>query len=207
MIVILDDTFKARHKYSDVSFLEDEKYRNVCIVIDRPTKKDFRNIVAEFNNINLLCNHRSLKLFNDNQDIIDGKEAIQNLLLQAQSENVFRLEFGRDMHSNFKAKTLDKDVFYSNLKSFLDNYMDTKQIELKILFYGENYAELEYLSAIDRMMDEINFSNSINFKNNELILKGIRLIFPDREPLNIVSEWMNKGLSKKEIITIINNQI
>jgi hypothetical protein len=111
------------------------------------------------------------------------------------------------MHSNFKAKTLDKDVFYSNLKSFLDNYMDTKKMELKILFYGENYAELEYLSAINRMMDEINFSNSIDFKNNELILTGIRLVFPDREPLDIVEEWMNKGLSKKEIITIINNQI
>jgi hypothetical protein len=207
MIVILDDTFNARHKYSDVSFLEDEKYRNVCIVIDSPTKKDFRNIVGEFKNIHLLCNHRSLKLFNDDQDIIDGKQAIQNLFIQAQSENVLRLEFGRDMHSNFKAKTLDKDVFYTNLKSFLDNYMDTKQIELKILFYGKNYEELEYLSAIDKMMDEINFSNSINFKNNELILKGIRLVFPDREPLDIVSEWMNKGLIKKEIITIINNQI
>ncbi|MFZ4752830.1 MAG: hypothetical protein ACOYLG_05750 [Chitinophagaceae bacterium] len=207
MIVILDDTFNARHKYSDVGFLEDVKYKNACIIIHRPTKKDFRSIVVEFKNIHLLCNHRSLKLFNDSQDVIDGKEAIQNLFIQAQSENLLRLEFGRDMHSNFKAKTLDKDSFYSNLKPFLDNYIDTKQIELKILFYGENYAELEYLSAIDRMMDEINFSNSIDFKNNELILSGIKLVFSDREPLDLVEEWMNKGLSKKEIITIINNQI
>lgn len=207
MIVILDDTFNARHKYSDVNFLAEEKYRNVCIIFDRPTKKDFRKILVDFKNIHLLCNHRSLKLFNDNQDIIDGKEAIQNLLLQAQSENVPRLEFGRDMHSNFKAKTIDKDIFYNNLKSFLDNYMDTQKMELKILFYGENYAELEYLSAIDRMMDEINFSNSIDFKNNESILTGIRLVFPDKDPLNIVEEWMYKGLSKKQIILIINNQI
>lgn len=207
MIVILDDTFKARHKHSDVSFLEGEKYRNVCIIIDRPTKKDFRKIVVGFKNVDLLCNHRSLKLFNDNHDIIDGKQAIQNLFIQAQAENVPRLEMGRDMHSNFKAKTLDKDVFYSNLKSFLDNYMDTKKMELKILFYGENYEELEYLSAIDRMIDEINFSNLTDFKNNELILTGIRLVFPDTEPLNIVEEWMNKRLSKKEISTLINNQI
>ena len=207
MIVILDDTFNARHKYSDISFIEDEKYRNVCVILERPTKKDFRNIVGDFNNIHLLCNHRSLKLFNDDQEVFDGKQTIQNLFIQAQSKNVSRLEFGRDMHSNFKAKTLDKDVFYSNLKPFLDNYIDTKQIELKILFYGENYLELEYLSAINRMMDEINFSDSIDFKNNELILEGIRLMFSDREPLDIVDEWMNKGLSKKEIITIINNQI
>ena len=98
MIVILDDTFKARHKNSDVRYLEGEKYRNVFMIFDRPTKKDFRNIVGNFKNIHLLCNHRSLKLFNDNQEIIDGKEAIQNMLLQAESENVIRLEFGRDMH-------------------------------------------------------------------------------------------------------------
>jgi hypothetical protein len=207
MIVILDDTFSVMQKYSDVSFLTDEKYRNVCLIFDRPTKKNFRNLVVDFKSIHLLCNHRSLKLFNENQDIIDGKEAIQNFLLQAQSENVPRLEFGRDMHSNYKAKTLDKDVFYSNLKSFLDNYLGTKKMELKILFYGENYAELEYLSAIDRMMDEISFSNLIDFKNNELILLGIRLVFPDRDPLGILEEWTNKGLSKKEILTIINNQI
>lgn len=207
MVVILDDTFNARLRYDDVSFLANEKYKNICLIFDSPTKKDFRKIVLGFNNIRLLCNHRSLKLFNDNHNIIDGKEAIQNLLFQAQSENVPRVEFGRDMHSNFKAKTLDKDVFYSNLKSFLDNYMDTKKIEPKILFYGDNYAELEYLSAIDRMMDEINFSDSTNFRNNKLILTGISLIMPDRNPLDIVTEWIDKGLNKKEIITIINNQI
>lgn len=207
MIVILDDTFTTRHKYSDISFLEDDKYKNLCIIFDRPTKKTFRSILVDFKKIHLLCNHRSLKLFNDDQDIIDGKEAIQNLFIQAHSENVPRLEFGRDMHSNFKAKTLDKDVFYSNLKSFLDYFMNTKTMELKILFYGENYVELEYLSAIDRMIDEINFSNSIDFQNNELILTGIRLVFPNREPLDIVEDWMKKGLSKKEIIAIINNKI
>jgi hypothetical protein len=207
MVVILDDTFDARYKYSDVSFLEDEKYRNVCLILERPTKKDFRNIVSDFKNVNLLCNHRSLRLFNDDHDVIDGKEAIQNLFLQTQSENVSRLEFGRDMHSNFKAKTLDKDVFYTNLQPFLNNFIATNQIELKILFYGKNYGEIEYLSAIDKMMDEINFTEIDCFKNNTLILEGIRLMFPNKEPSDIVDEWKNKGLSKKEIITQINNQL
>jgi hypothetical protein len=207
MVVILDDTFDARYKYSDVSFLEDEKYRNVCLILERPTKKDFKNIVSDFKNINLLCNHRSLRLFNDDNDVIDGKEAIQNLFLQTLSENVSRLEFGRDMHSNFKAKTLDKDVFYRNLQPFLNNFIATNQIELKILFYGKNYGEIEYLSAIDKMMDEINYTEIDYFKNNTLILEGIRLMFPNKEPSDIVDEWKNKGLSKKEIITQINNQL
>ncbi len=207
MILILDDTFDARFKYSDVSFLEDEKYRHVCLIIQRPTKKDFRKIVSDFKNINLLCNHRSLRLFNDENDVIDGKEAIQNLFLQTQSENVSRLEFGRDMHSNFKAKTLDKDVFYTNLQPFLNNFIATNQIELKILFYGKNYEEIEYFTAIDKMMDEINFTEIDYFKNNTLIVEGIRLMFPNKEPSDIVDEWKKKGLSKKEILRQINIQL
>lgn len=207
MIIILDDTFNVRHKYSDITYLKDEKYKKICKIIEKPTLKDFRSIVSDFKNIDLLCNHRSLKLFNEKQDVINGSQAIQNLFIQAQSENVLRLEFGRDMHPNIKAKTLDKDVFYSNLKPFLDNYIETKHIELKILFYGESYAELEYLSVIDKMMDEINFSNSNDFKNNESILNGIRLVFIDKDPLEVIDEWMKKELSKKEIFTIINNQI
>ncbi len=207
MIIILDDTFKERHKFSDVSFLENKKYKDICTIYERPTKKDFRNIVGGFENIQLLCNHRSLRLFNDDLEVIDGKGTIQNLFIQAQSKNVRRIEFGRDMHSNFKAKTLDKDIFYSNLKSFLDNYIATKQIELKILFYGENYVELEYLSAIDRMMDEINFTAIETFNENPLIMEGVKLVFSDRKPEDIVNEWINKKLSKKEIITLINNQL
>jgi hypothetical protein len=207
MIIILDDTFNTRHKFSDVSFLEDEKYKNVCQILERPTKKDFRNIVGIFKSIKLLCNHRSLRLFNDKQEVIDGKEDIQNLFIQVQSENIPRLEFGRDMHSNFKSRTIDKDVFYSNLKSFLNNYIDTKRIELKILFYGENYEKLEYLSTIDRMIDEINFTDIDNLKKNQRILEGIRLIFSDKEPIEIVDQWIRKELSKKEIIELINKQL
>lgn len=207
MIIILDDTFNARHKFSDVSFLEDKKYKDICEIYEKPTKKDFRNIVGSFEDIQLLCNHRSLKLFNDDLEAIDGKETIQNFFVQVQSKNVRRIEFGRDMHSNFKAKTLDKDIFYSNLNPFLDDYIATKQIELKILFYGENYAELEYLSAIDRMMDEVNFTAIETFKGNSLIMEGVKLVFSDRKPEDIVDEWINKKLSKKEIITLINNQL
>lgn len=207
MILILDDTFKVRYKYNDVSFLGYEKYRNICRILEAPTKKDFRNILNDLKKIELLCNHRSLKLFNDRKEIIDGTETIQSFFIQIQSENIPRIEFGRDMHFNFKAKTLDKDVFYSNLESFLDNYINTKKIELKILFYGENYQKLEYLSTLDRVMDEINFSEPKDFKNNELILEGVRLIFSDREPFDIIDEWINKGLNKKEIISIINRKL
>ncbi|HLO55537.1 MAG TPA: hypothetical protein VK169_14685 [Saprospiraceae bacterium] len=207
MIVVLDDTFEVRHKFSDVSYLEEEKYQSVAKIIEKPTKKDFRELIGNCHSIQLLCNHRSLKLFNDNLDIIDGKEAIINLFNQIQTNNLTRLEFGRDMHSNLKAKTLDKDIFYSNLKPFLDHLIDNGQIEIKILFYGIQYQELEFLSAVNQMMDEINFTALEEYKNNTMILHGLELLYPEKEPLEILNEWKKKELTKKEILSIINNKI
>lgn len=207
MILILDDTFSSRHKYNDVSYLNDEKYKRVCNIIETPTKKDFRNIINGIENIQLLCNHRSLKLFNDVKEVIDGKEAIQNLFTQVQSQHITRLEFGRDMHPNFKAKTLNKDIFYQNLKPFLDHYINKEQIELKILFYGRNYAEQEYLETIDKMIDEINFTEIEEFQNNKLIIEGVRLVFPTEISEETIHEWVKKGLRKTEIIALINNKL
>jgi len=207
MIVVLDDTFSARHKFSDVSYLKDEKYHLVVKILENPTKKDFRELVSEGHKVQLLCNHRSLRLFNDKLEVIDGKEAILNFFNYLQAEKMQRIEFGRDMHSNLKAKTLDKDVFYTNLKPFLDNFIDYGKIEIKILFFGSHYQELEFLSAINQMMDEINIMDIDEIQNNSLILHGLELLYTEKSPLQIINKWKEKGLNKKEILSIINNKI
>lgn len=207
MIVILDDTFGARHKFSDVRYLKDEKYSSKVKILENPTKKDFREFMAENHKMQLLCNHRSLRLFNDKLEVIDGKEAILNFFNYLQAENIQRIEFGRDMHSNLKAKTLDKDIFYNNLKAFLDNLIANGQVEIKILFYGPNYKELEFLSAINHMMDEINITDINEIQNNPFIIHGLELLFTEKLPLQIIHEWKEKTLNKKEILSIINNKI
>ncbi len=207
MIIILDDTFNERHKYNDVSFLKIEKYKAACKIYEKPMMKDFKDFIAGVYEIDLLCNHKSLKLFNNNYQVIDGKEAIENLFLQLKDKSISRIEFSLDMQQNIMAKTLKKDVFYSNLKPFLENYIENRHIELKILFYGENYNDIERLSLIDRMMDEINVSEYNEFINNASILDGLKILFLDKKPEDIISDWSKNELSKKEIITLINSKI
>jgi len=207
MIVVLDDTFEVRHKFSDVSYLEEERYQSMVKIIEKPTKKDFRELIGNCHNIQLLCNHRSIKLFNDNWDVLDGKETITSFFNQMQTNNVKRLEFGRDMHSNLKANTLDKDVFYANLRPFLDFFIQNKIVEIKILFYGENFQELEFLSAINQMMDEMNFVALEDFEHNDSIIHGLKLLYPEKEPTLIINEWKVKTLNKKELLAIINSKI
>lgn len=207
MIIILDDTFDQRQKYHDVSYLSEERYKDICTVYEYPTMLAFKNIIQELDNIQLVCNHRSLRLFNREKNVIEGNEAIKNLFNQIDSKSILRLEFGRDMHSNFDAKTLDKDLFYINLKSFLDNYIATKEIELKILFYGINYQELERMTQIDLFLNKMNLVEIKDFRNNKAILDGVKLVFTNEEPNDIIANWINQGLSKKQIRDIINTQI
>lgn len=207
MIIILDDTFDQRQKYHDVSYFSEEKYKDICTVHEYPTLLVFKNVIQELDNIQLICNHRSLRLFNREKNVIDGKEAIKNLFNQIDTKSILRLEFGRDMHSNFDAKTLDKDLFYTNLKPFLDNYLATKEIELKILFYGINYKELERMTQIDLFLNKINLVEIKDFKNNKAILDGVKLVFPNENPHNIIDNWIDRNLSKKQIRDLINTQI
>lgn len=207
MIIVLDDTFEQRLNYNDVSYLSDEKYKDICTVYDYPTMPAFKNIIQDLDNIQLICNHRSLRLFNRDKNVIDGKEAIKNIFNKTDSKNIIRLEFGRDMHSNFDAKTLDKDLFYTNLKSFLDNYLATKEIELKILYYGINYKELERITHINLVLNKINFVEIDDFKKDKAILDGVKLVFPEEDPIIVIDKWKEQGLNKKQIKYLINNQI
>lgn len=207
MIILLDDTFDQRIKYNDVSYLSGEGYKDICTVYDYPTIPDFKSIVQDLDNVKLICNHRSLRLFNKDMNVIDGKEAIKNVFNQTDSKNITRLQFGRDMHTNFDAKTIDKDLFYTNLKPFLDNYLATKEIELKILFYGVNYKELERMTLINLLLNKINLAEIKDFKNDKAIVDGIELLFPNEDPTHMIDKWKEQGLNKKQIRDLINNQI
>lgn len=207
MIIILDDTFNIRHKYNDIEFLEDTRYKNICKIYEVPTNKDFRDILFNIKNIKLVASHRSLKLFNDKNEAIDGQKYIESFLLQVQSHNIPSLIFGRDMHSNLEAKTLNKDIFYHNLKSFLDFYLESNKIELRSLFYGKEYEELEYLKKVNSLMNQINISDISTYKENTTIIEGVRLLFSNQDPLAVIDEWITKGFVKKEILSLINNQL
>lgn len=207
MVIILDDTFNQRHIFNDVSYLYERKYRNICKVYDYPTLSEFKSISQNLKDVELICNHRSLRLFNEDKDVIDANEAIQNLFNLALSKSIPRLEFGRDMHLNFEVKTLDKDLFYDNLKLFLDNYLSSQKIELKTLYYGRNHTEIEKLSIIKSFLSKINIVDFENFKKEETIIEGILLIFPNEKPLDIINEWEKEKLSKRQIKDLINKKI
>jgi len=210
MILILDDTENLRKRFN-LEFLFEVKYKQLCQFIDKkPYSRDIMQLAQNLTIYKIVCHHRSLKILKEegnnsrDEDISKMKE---NFIRIIDEKKIERVEFGRDMHTNFSAKTIDKNLFYANLKSFIDFYILKNTLELKILYYGKNYKEIEKMTLIDKVIDKIRITDISEFKNNQLIQNGLKCLFPTESPIDIIENWYKKELSKKDIIHFLNDNL
>jgi len=200
MILILDDTFLYRHKFNDVSYLDEERYKKVCFLLEKPTKKDFKILTSEKEKYKLLCFHRSLQLYNEKGEGFPS-DTTKNFYNQFNQKIVF----GRDITTNYNARTIDKNLFYNNLKIFLDYYIENGKIEIEILFYGEKFETIKRMTLADKIIDLILISENAD-GNNDLI-SLLNLFFQRNDSKKIINDWVAKRLTKKEIIDQINKYL
>jgi len=71
MIIIFDDTFIDRHKYHDVSYLNENKYANICKVYTIVKTIDLASLVNQLSGCQLFCNHKTLQLFNAEGNLVE----------------------------------------------------------------------------------------------------------------------------------------
>ena len=210
MIFIIDDTFIDRHKYQDVDYLKEAIYSNICTVYTIVKTIDLASLVKQLSNCQFFCNHKTLQLYNIEMkaltvdDNTKSRESLLNIVTQL---NIPRVEFSRGLETNFEAKKIDKDLFYANLRAFLNYYIENNKIESKILFWGAEFEERERLTIIQKMLMQIRTTSIEDFSNDKIILKGLKAIFPNQSSLSIIEMWKNNQFSKNDIIREINNQI
>jgi hypothetical protein len=210
MIAIIDDTYNYRQKAGDVDYLADNYYSKVCKIYSRLRTSDIGQIINNIKDFNLFCYHKSLQLYNSEgfainlEDNLKYREALINKMIR---ENIPRIEFSGGLETDFDTKKINKDLFYSNLKSFLDFYIEEESIEFKILFWGLDFELREKWSVIQRMLLQIRILDASGFLKNNAISDGLRRIYPYQEPEAIIKLWIEKEYNKDEIIQDINNQI
>jgi hypothetical protein len=210
MIIIVDDTFIDRNKYHDVSYLKDAKYSNICTVYTTVKTIELASLVKQLSGCKLFCNHKTLQIYNiegkalNIEDNSKYREALINKVIQM---NIPRVEFSRGLETNYEAKKIDKDLFYSHLKLLLDYSITNNSIEPKTLFWGDSFKEKEILAFIQKMMIEIRITGLDNFKTNTIIKEGLGIIYPQLTNEQVIDRWVTKQLNKNEIIREINNQI
>lgn len=208
MVIIVDDTFIDRHKFHDIDYLKESKYQTVCKIYTYVKTTEIAQITKDLSDCKIFCNHKTLQLYNiegralKNEDNTKNREALLNKIT---IKTIQRIEFSRGLETNFETNRIDKDLFYTNLKAFLDYYIENNVIVPKILFWGQNFMERERLTIIQNMLMQIRMVNIEEFKNNSVIKEGINILYPEQNFNKIIESWVN--LSKNDIIQQINNQI
>jgi hypothetical protein len=210
MIIIVDDTFVNRYKYHDVDYLKLEKYFNVCKVFDIVKTKDISEILKLLPECRVFCNHKTLQLYNNTEKALsveNNTEYRESLLNRVDVLSIPRIEFSRGLETNMVANKIDKDLFYTNLRCFLDFYIENRVAEVKVLFWGENFEERARMTAIQNMLIQIRMNEMSDYKSNPVIENGIKLLYPGEDYNFIIEKWLVVGLSKNDIIFEINKKI
>lgn len=65
----------------------------------------------------------------------------------------------------------------------------------------------ENIKIVDKMFDEILSSDTKDFKNNNLIIVGIELVYNKCNPFDVIDDWIRKEFTKKLILLMINDNL
>jgi hypothetical protein len=210
MVIIVDDTFIDRYKFHDIEYLKDEQYQAVCKIFSIVKTAEISQIIKRLPNCKVFCNHKALQLYNNAGvplTIEDNTKYRETLLNKIGQSPIQRIEFSRGLETNYEMKKIDKDLFYTNLKPFLDYLIKNSIAEPKILFWGKNFQEKERLTKIQNMLLQIRMINIHEFQNNSVIKEGLNILYPDQDLLKTIEKWIDSRLSKNEIVQEINKNI
>jgi hypothetical protein len=209
MVLILDDTFNERSKYNDVEYLKEVEYINICHVYCRIPIDQISLIEKELSFCKVFCFHKSLQFFDNdlnplkNEINLERRETLINLVSKQQ---IPKVEFSLgETETQIKNKKINKKIFYDNLRPFLDNYIEKKMPELKILFYGENYEKVFFDDLCTKTKSMIRHFSDINeFPKNQEIIKNLKIIFNFSD--SDLIEWFKQNNSIENVIRFINKQ-
>lgn len=210
MVIIVDDTFIDRHKFHDIEYLNESRFQKICKIFTIIKTMEIKQILESLTYCKVFCNHKTLQLYNNAGiplNIEDNTKYRETLLNKVEHSSIQRIEFSRGLETNYETKKMDKDLFYTNLRPFLDYQIEKNIIEPKILFWGNNFKEKERLTIIQNMLMQIRMVNINEFQNNSAIIKGLSILYPEQDLTKSIERWIVSQLSKNEIIEEINKTI
>ncbi|HAS43557.1 MAG TPA: hypothetical protein DCS93_23965 [Microscillaceae bacterium] len=209
MIIILDDTFIERHKFNEVDYLQQTPYVEICTIHTEIKTTDLGSLVKTLSQYSLFCYHKTLQLLDAQGKSLNNENNLrsrENLVKKVQDLNIPMIEFSRGLETRFENKQINKDLFYTHLRVLLDYFMNHQQIELKTLFWGADFENVEKMTQVKYLMTQVRLTSLDSLSENESILQGIALIY-DKDATEIVEAWKTKQFSTNDIINEINQQI
>ena len=205
MIYILDDTISQRKP--SIRFLWDGNYSDTCKIIEYPTVKDIREILTSITGFDnsLICIHKSLKIYTEERLALNNSDILRNNFItqikQITCNKCDCVIFSGDISTIRDNLYINKDLFYRNLKLFLDNWKKGNY-EIRILFDGPMYKYADRKRLLDII---ITITNTEDFPyENTTLRSALKDFFTEKQPEEVISYWKKKEMSKKEIRQYIN---
>jgi len=167
-IILIDDNRQNQRAKYGAGFVDNEEYSD-CLV-----HKEKLNSASDFSFLdNAICImiHDSLPDFVGDNFKSDSHK-VKDIILDFIQENAMQCivfsdgQYSTDLEeTNLKMK---KSEFYFYLRDFLESYMETGSVNLKIAAYGKNYMKHDMLKWYKNIMSGIK-----NNDNNTITLSDI----------------------------------
>lgn len=142
-IYLIDDNSKNQRELYGASFVDDDKYKDVLFHIEKINAQSDLSFID-----NALCvmMHESLEDFIDGEfrkDSHKAKECLEEIILDRSIPYVLFSD-GHAMTAEWREETPDivysikKSEFYKHLEHFIINYIDSGNIDMRIIAYGKD---------------------------------------------------------------------
>lgn len=182
-ILLIDDNSKNQREVYDASFVDEGLYSDCLSHVE---KVNSQSDLSFLNDVSCVMIHDSLEDYVDGKFKSNSHKAKDRIEEIIQSKNIPYVLFsdGHSMTADWREDipnvvfSIKKSEFYRHLKSFLDHYRGTKEVDLRLIAYGKDYLKqmmsmwcLAVISSLsDTPDDEVLNTSKIDNRSLRLII-------------------------------------
>jgi len=211
MIYLIDDNLSNQQEKYGCSFVKEGLYKNILeyyVGIKTHERSDF--IEAKLKKAEAVFFHSTTKNLDADGNIVESTETIEKIRKFVIENEIPYVSFSWShtsclpIYQNNNIISMNKRIFYLNLKEFLDNYVKNNVIDLKILATGSNYKKellIEQAEDIIKILESTHFLN-IFLSNNDLKNKFSNFFTDSSSNINY-KDFIEKYENKVTVFEII----
>lgn len=183
MIYLIDDNQNNQRENLGIDFVNDESYAAVLTVVDKIEKRGLRDLsnLQFLNDAACILLHSSTEDYDfENELFISGSRTnvikiVENIA--EEGDNIPLVLFSNGMSEtvyNYESTPcfihqINKNLFYSHLYDFVENYKQSGNIEMRILAWGKNFQSKEISTLADILLQPAIYCDGTDLFQTNLV--------------------------------------
>ena len=154
MILVYDDTFTMRANDYSIGFTKESKYASLISIVQELSEDEIEREAGRILSAKVVACHKTIKFRSaSTKEYLPPEknsqlfESLEKVIRKAQTIYIsFSGQIPETSLGGDKYVAMNKRDFYSNLKDFIDVYLETGEFASKVLKFGKNFTSNEVLS-------------------------------------------------------------